>query len=167
MVANENNAVECLVNALHHHQRPREAAHDRNIPRKLLDQQIQRIAVRVADQDLRCPGLEGSLDRSVHFLRHKFSKALILKAGWSELIARNRPDNSFHVGGDIDLHFLLLCGDRYGKTEQQKRKKHQTEFHFDHSNYLILSKRVLPPLAAQRPTTNYTASGIESISSDG
>jgi hypothetical protein len=108
VVADEDRRIDVVVNASHHAQSPRPRANDADIGRKLLDQQVLAVAVRIGHHDLGCAAGPGAVDGGQGLARHELTVAGILEASRPELIARHRADDALHVDGDVDLEFARL-----------------------------------------------------------
>src|SRR5262249_21083104 len=99
MVADEYDGGETRVNALHHAERSRERANDRdrNVSRKLVEQERLTVAVRVADDEFSRARVTRALDRGEDVTGHPLARLRILEARRRELIDRRDAADALHI----------------------------------------------------------------------
>jgi hypothetical protein len=107
VVADEDSRGEAGVDALHHAERSWPRTDDADVGRQPLDEEIEPVAVRVADENLGRAGLARALDRGEHLGRHELTKSWVLESGRPELVRRYDAGDTLHVGRDVDLEPAL------------------------------------------------------------
>ena len=107
VIAEENDAVESIVDPAHHAEFTRRGPNDGDIVRQSFDQEVLTVAVGVGDDELRRPGLAGRIDCRVDFSRHESAKSLVLEATRPQLLSGDRANHAFHVGGDEYLQAIV------------------------------------------------------------
>src|SRR5262249_53853543 len=109
VIADEHGGAERVVDALHHLERPRKAAHDADVLRYLVDEQALPVAVRIADDDLGGTGVADAGDGCVHLAGHPLACSLVLEAVRAELCRLDGTGDALHVDRDEDLARAPLC----------------------------------------------------------
>src|ERR1700733_8644948 len=110
VIADEHSSGEAVVDSLHHRQRPRRSSNKQDILWKFIDEQVLRIAVRIAYDEL-C-GARGprALNRRIYLVGHKDPEAFVFKSGGQQLIGGDHSRDAFHIDRYIDSHVLLSLG---------------------------------------------------------
>ena len=80
--------------------------------------------MRVAHDDLRCPGVARAGDGGERLAGHELAGALVLESRRRELVRRHDSGNTLHVDGDVNLERPLRLEGRpeRGKRENEKAK---------------------------------------------
>jgi hypothetical protein len=106
VITEEDDGVEGRIDPLHHRERPRERADQRDIRREAFGQDVLRVAVRVGDGDVGRAGLARAGDGGEHLIGHEAAETLVFEAARKKLFAGHDPGDALHVGGDVDLQSL-------------------------------------------------------------
>ena len=112
MISDENRCVESRVDAGHHAQLARPGADHAHVVRKLVDQKVLAVTVRIGDQDFGRSCIFRAVNGGHCFPCHEISEALVFECPGRELIAGSHARDALHVDRNVDFQFRALRCER-------------------------------------------------------